>query len=315
MSLDYDPPLDRLLIEHARRSRAEFTAPGLDGMLSTAVDASPSHRRWAWPLLAAVLLLAIPLITVLLVRHDRTAERPAQPSPLPSPTSVPVGPVPWIDPVWSGEALWFTAQLTSVQYCKGVPTIHAEVTGDGAASMTIVASLYVNPDRAAMTQVQKDICKSSDGSGDVGVGSHVNLPEPWKGQSAFDGTAHRAHKVLDASRIPSIPGLPPAYHTFAYSGETDQNLVEHIWVADDRREAITLSLAPIDPPTGYNWLRDSKPSTIGLVNGHQTRLGNGQHSIYWLKGAYVYRVGEDSFSGDHYRFSVAQLLDLARSVP
>lgn len=316
MSLDYDDPsLDRLLIEHARRSRAEFTAPRLDGMLSSAVDSSRSRRRWVWPALAAVLLLAIPLITVLLVRHGRTAEQPAQ--PIRNTKPIPVGPVPWRDPVWTGHSIWFVARVPPSQYCKGVPSIQAEITEDGAASVTIVASVYINPDRAAMPELQKEICgnPSSDSSGEVGISSHVDLPEPLDGRSAFDGTTHLAHKVLDASIITSIPGLPPIFHDFDYSGETDQNMVSHDWVVDDRRDGIRLSLVPIDSPVGSSWLHQGKPSTIGLVNGHPTRLGPGQHAITWENGAHVYQIVESSEGGDYHRLSLAQLLDLARSVP
>jgi hypothetical protein len=316
MSLDYhDPSLDRLLIEHARRSRAEFTVPGLDGMLSSAVDSSRPRRRWVWPALAAVLLLAIPLITVLLVRHGRIAEQPAQPLRNTKPVSV--GPVPWRDPVWTGHSIWFVARIPPSQYCKGVPSIQAEITEDGAASVTIVASMYINPDRAAMPELQKEICSnpSSDSSGEVGISSSVDLPEPLDGRSAVDGTAHLGHKVLDASMIPSIPALPPIFHDFAYSGDTDQNIVSHDWVVDDLRDGIRLSLVPIDSPVGSSWLHEGKPSTIGLVNGHQTRLGPGQHAITWQKGAYVYNIVESSEGGDYHRLSMAQLLDLARSVP
>lgn len=318
MTLDYDDPsLDRLLVEHARRSRAEFTAPGLDGVLSAALDSSRPHRRWVWPALAAVLLLAIPLITVLLVRHDRTGENPAQPAPTkPASQLVPLGPVPWREPVWTGDSIWFVARVPQSKYCKGVPSIQAKVTEVGATSVTIVASVSVDP-RAAMPQLQKEICSSSgsNSTGEVGMSGHVALPQPLNGRSAFDGTAHLAHQVLDASIIPDVPGLPPAYHSFDYSGVTEEKVVSHTWVADDLREGIELSLVPIGSPMASSWFREGKPSTIGLVNGHETRVGPGQHSIVWKKGAYGYRLAEDSYSGDHYRFSAAQLLDLARSVP
>jgi hypothetical protein len=319
MSLDYDDPaLDRLLFEHARRSRAEFTAPGLDGMLGSALDAGQARRRWAWPVLAAALLLAIPLVTVLLIRHGRTAEQPTQPSPSPTPDTKPVllGPVPWRDPVWTGDSIWLIAVVPPSQYCKGVPSIQAKVTEDGASSVTIVANVYVDP-RAAMPELQKQICDSSgpDSSGEIGISSEVELPGPLNGRSAVDGTAHRAHKVLDASIIPDIPALPPAFHRADYSGDEAQRKVTRAWLVDDRRNVITLSLVPTDSPTGSSWLREGKPSTIGLVNGHPTRLTTGRHSIIWTKGAYVYWLNESSYSGAPYRFSQAQLLDLARSVP
>jgi hypothetical protein len=315
MSVDYhDLSLDSLLAEHARRSLAEFTPPVLDGMLTAALDSGRPRRRWVWPVLAAVLLLAIPLVTVLLVRHGRTAEQPAQ--PLRNTKPVPVGPVTWTDPVWTGDSIWFVASLPPSQYCKGVPSIHADITEDGATSVTIVASVYSNPE-AAMPELQKEFCSSGSGdnSGAMGISSYVDLPEPLDGRSAFDGTAHLAHKVLDASMIPSIPGLPPIFHDFAYSGQTDENMVSHDWVVDDLRDGIRLSLVPIASPLGSSWLRQGKPSTIGLVNGHQTRLGPGQHAITWENGAYVYQIVESSEGGDYHRLSMAQLLDLARSVP
>jgi len=326
MSEDYDDPsLDRLLTEHARRSLAEFTPPELAGMLDAAVDSGRPRRRWAWPVLAAVVLLAVPLITVLLARHGRTDGQPAQPaqpahsapnSKAPNSKPVLVGPVPWRDPVWTGKAIWFVAEVSPSQYCKGVLSIHAEVTDDRAASVTIVASVYLNPDRAAMPELQKEICSnpSSDSSGEVGVSSSVDLPEPLAGRFAFDGTARLGHKVLDASIIPSIPALPPTFHDFTYSGETDQNAVSHTWVTADLHDGITLTAVPVDSPLGSRYLHQGKPSTIGLVNGQQTRLDPGEHLVIWQKGAHVYLIQETSEGGDYHRFSPEQLLNLARSV-
>ncbi|HEX4729228.1 MAG TPA: hypothetical protein VH298_15590 [Jatrophihabitans sp.] len=316
MSTDFeDPQLDELLAGYARSWNAGFTAPPLAGMLEQATSRPGHRRRWLLPAVAAALLLAIPLITVLLVRHGRTAEQPAQ--PLPNTKPVLVGPVPWRDPVWTGNSIWFVARVSPSQYCKGVASIHADVTEDGAASVTIVASLYTNPDRSAMTELQKEMCSnpSPDSSGEVGISSSVDLPEPLAGRSAFDGMAHLAHKVLDARMITSIPALPPIFHDFAYSGVTDTNMVSHDWVLDNLRDGVSLSAVPIDSPTGSSWLHQGTPSTIGLVNGHQTRLGPGQHTITWENGAYVYQIVETSEGGDYHRLSLTQLLDLARSVP
>jgi len=315
MSLDYhDPSLENLLLEDARRSRAEFTAPGLDGMLGSALDSSRPHRRWMWPALAAVLLLAIPLITVLLVGHGRTAGQPAQPAhPSLKTTPVRIGPVPWTDPLWTGHSIWFEASVPPAQYCKGVASIHAVVTEDSAASVTIVATAYSDLDPAAMPESQKGFCKaySSGAVVEVGIQSSVDLPEPLDGRSAVDGTAHVAHKVLEARMITSIPGLSPAFHDFAYSAQTDPNSVIHQWEEDDPRDWISLSATPIDSSLGSRFLHQGQPSTIGLVNGHQTRLDPVYHLIAWANGAYVYVIQES-----HYLpFSPELLLELARSVP
>jgi hypothetical protein len=318
MSVDYhDPSLDSLLTEHARRSLAEFTPPGLDGMLTAALDAGRSRRRWVWPAVAAVLLLAIPLVTVLLVRHGRTDGQPAQPAhsvhPVPNTTLVSLGPVSWTDPVWTGHSIWFQASVPPALYCKGEASIHAVVTEDSAASVTIVATAYSDLDPAAMTEDQKEFCKAYSSGTPVAVGiqSSVDLPEPLDGRPAFDGTAHLAHKVLDARMITSIPALPPIFHDFAYSGASDKNMVIHDWKEDGPRYWITLSAVPIDSPTGSSRLHQGTPSTIGLVNGHQTRLDPVYHLIAWANGGYVYQIQES-----HYlQFSMAQLLDLARSVP
>jgi hypothetical protein len=316
MNVDYqDPSLDSLLAEHALRSLAEFTPPGLDGMLAAALDAGRPRRRWVWPAVAAVLLLAIPLVTVLLVRHGRTDGQPAQPAhsvhPVPNTTPVSVGPVPWTEPVWTGHSIWFQASVPPAQYCKGEASIHAVVTEDSAASVTIVATAYSDLDPAAMTEDQKEFCKAyrSGALVEVGIQSSVDLPEPLDGRPAFDGTAHRAHKVLDARMITSIPALSPIFHDFAYSG-TDTNMVSHHWQEDDPRYWITFSAVPIDSSTGSSWLHQGTPSTIGLVNGHQTRLDPVYHLIAWANGAYVYLIQES-----HYlQFSPEQLLNLARSV-
>jgi hypothetical protein len=306
MSLDYDDPsLDSLLTEHARRSRAEFTPPGLDGMLGAALDSSRPHRRWVWPVLAAVILLVIPLITVLLVRHGRIDGQPARPSP----KLVVVGPVPWTDPVWNGHSIYLTVSLTHAQYCMGgVPDVQAKVTADGATSVTIVATEYLNPDPAAESSLQKDSCSS--GSGPATYTRAVDLSKPLNGRVAVDGTSHTTFRVLDASSVPTIPGLPSAFHSGAYWGSAEHSVVGRSWY--DQRVQIHLSIGKID----RNEWPTNTPSTIGLVNGQETRildlLG---YSIAWKHGANEYAITEEPLGGKRdYEFSPEQLLELARSV-
>jgi hypothetical protein len=308
MNVDYqDPSLDSLLTEHARRSRAEFTPPVLEGMLTSALDSGRSHRRWVWPVLAAVLLLAIPLVTVLLVRYGRTDSQPAHPNS----KLVPVGPVPWADPVWTGRSIQFTAELTHAQACQGLPSIQAKVTADSASSVTIVATEYINPDPAAASKLQKITCADpAAADGKAYYGGAVELPEPWNGRAAVDGTSQSTFRVLDASFVPSIPGLPSAFHSQGYYGHAQQSLVGRSWA--DPRVQITLSLQPINL---FMW-SDGKPSTIGLVNGHPTEfLDLDRHTIAWQNGAYVYELQEIPLNGTNdFEFSPEQLLNLARSV-
>jgi len=309
MSLDYDDPaLDRLLTEHARRSRAEFTAPGLDGMLSAALDAGRPRRRWVWPVLAAVLLLAIPLITVLLVRHGRTSSQPAHPAP----KLIPVGPVQWADPVWTGHAIQFTVMLPQADACRGVPSIQAKITADSASSVTIVATEYLNPDPAAESKLQKEICSGPMVAGATATyGAVVDLPKPWNGRTAIDGTTQQTFRVLDASFVPSIHGLPATFHSQGYYGQVLQgDLVGRSWA--DNRVQMTLSLEPVNNVTWSDYL----PSTIGLVNGHPTAfMGLDRHTIVWQNGAYAYTLQEIPLNGTNdFEFSPEQVLDLARGV-
>lgn len=309
MSLDYDDPsLDSLLAEHARRSRAAFTPPALDGMLSSAVDSSRPRRRWVWPVLAAVLLLAIPLITVLLVRHGRTSSQPAHPAP----KLIPVGPVQWADPVWTGHAIQFAVILPQAEACRGVPSIQAKVTEDSASSVTIVATEYINPDPAAESKLQKEICSAPIVAGaTASYGGAVTLSKPWNGRTAIDGTSQQTFRVLDASFVPSIHGLPAAFHSQGYYGQVlEGGLVGRSW-ADDRVQ-LTLSLEPVN---NVGW-SDYLPSTIGLVNGHPTRfMGLDRHTIVWQNGAYAYTLQEIPLNGTvDFEFSPEQVLKLARGV-
>lgn len=310
MSLDYDDPsLDHTLTEHARRARAEFTPPGLDGMLS-ALDSSQPRRRWVWPALAAALLLAIPLVTVLLVRHDRTGGQPAHPAP--NSKLVSLGPVPWANPVWTGHAIQFTTTLTHAQACKGVPSIQAKITADSATSVTIVATAYVNPDPAAESKLQKEICADPASDATATYGAVVDLPEPLNGRTAIDGTTHTTFQVVDASAVPSIPGLPPAFHSQGYFSQAEQGTVGRNWA--DQRVQITLCLYPAASLTS-GW-SDWKPSTLGLVNGHPTEFfGLDRHTVAWKNGAYLYEIQEVPLNGTlDYEFSPQQLLNLARTV-
>ena len=67
--------LDELLQRDGRRWQAEFQPPELAAMVATATRPAPHEPGWAWPILAAVLLLAIPLVTVLLRQDHGTSIR------------------------------------------------------------------------------------------------------------------------------------------------------------------------------------------------------------------------------------------------
>jgi hypothetical protein len=316
MNVDYDDPsLDSLLTEHARRSRAAFTTPALDGMLGAALDAGRPRRRWVWPVLAAVLLLAIPLITVLLVRHGRTNSQPAHPNT----KLVEVGPVSVTDPVWTGHSIQFTAQFSRA--CQGARSIQAKVTADSATSVTIVATEYLNPDPAAVSKFERQICTDPPPNMKSYGGGGVELPEPLKGRTVIDGTTRTTLRVLDASIVPSIPGLPPTFHSRGYYGSSELVPVARNGQAEliqvgrswaDNRVQISLTLSP----AALTWPTGGEPSTIGLVNGHETEfLYPDGHMIAWKNGAQRYGLSEEPLNGTRdSEFSPQQLLNLARSV-
>jgi hypothetical protein len=272
-------------------------------------DPGRPRRRWVWPALAAVLLLAIPLVTVLLVRHGRTDGQPAHPAP--NSKLIAVGPVRWLTPVWTGHSIVFTVWLPVTQVCKAEPSFQGKVTADTATSVTIVVTEYIDPDPAAESARQKRLCSGPiSATATESYPGEVALPRPLNGRSVVDGTSHNTLRVLDASVVPDVPGLPSGFHSQGYYGRTQPDVVGRSWIDD--RVQFTLSIEP----TNAISYPESKPSTIGLVNGHPTEFRDrGRHSIAWQDGAITYQIEETPLVAlNDWEFSPEQLLELARSV-
>jgi len=318
MSLDCDDPeLDRALDESGRQFRTSFQPPDLDAMLARATGSSGSGRRWLWPALAAVLLLAIPLVTVIAL-HRRPHAAPAHPAPA---QLRKLGPVTWHDPVWTGSVIQFAVTLSGAEVCQGAPTIRAEITGQDAHAVTIVATEYVNPDKSAETALQKQLCSGTGAQTPrYFTAGQVPFLGPLNGRIAIDGLNHEQSTVADASRVPDIPKLPAAFHSGAAFGHVQKpTLGEPLFVRvgrtwADQRVELTLTVGAANDPDS-SW-ENSDASTIGSVNGHETRFrGMDQHELLWLVGQQVFTLTETPLNGtDDYEFSPQQLLTLARSI-
>ncbi|HEX4726368.1 MAG TPA: hypothetical protein VH298_01130, partial [Jatrophihabitans sp.] len=90
MSTDFeDPQLDELLTGYARTWNTDFDIPPLAGMLAQVTN-QPDRRRWLLSAVAAVLLLAVPVATVLVLHRGRSTGRPAG-----SVTERSLGSTPW----------------------------------------------------------------------------------------------------------------------------------------------------------------------------------------------------------------------------
>ena len=142
--------VDTLLRRHGRTWQDDFLPPPLAPMLKTALESRRNHR-WVPALVAAVLILAIPIGTVIAVHLNRT-ETPAASQVFPFPQTIEQDgqtmqrstDLPWSDAVVSPDGRQITVQVTDTDPRCDAPTIKGSVTVDGSQSVTIAVTTYVS---------------------------------------------------------------------------------------------------------------------------------------------------------------------------
>jgi len=137
MTTDFDDPgLERRLERRGAELRRDLELPDLHAMITHAVEPPRPRLRWTWPLVAALLLLAVPLVTVLLVRRASHSDSPAAPD---TASLQLLGDVPWSDAVLQPDgrsvAVLADVDRTPGSFCldNGLPVLKPVLTGAGAS--------------------------------------------------------------------------------------------------------------------------------------------------------------------------------------
>ena len=199
-----------LLEQDGRRWRADFRPPEFDVMLAEATRTRPGRTRWIWPVVAAVLLLTVPLITVM-VRSDGRHVRPAAPRP----GTKLIGPVPWTGVAVSqghdGKSVSVWVDIDRMNGCVGpdLPPLQA-TTVEKRDKISILVRAYVPPDYRPPTVPPGAVL----GCGAVGhfpVPLLVHLSAPIGRRSLVDAATGQAHPVVPAADLPALTKLPPGY--------------------------------------------------------------------------------------------------------
>lgn len=202
--------LHDLLERDGRRWRDGFRPPDLDAVLAEATRPRPSRTRWVWPIVAAVLLLAVPLVTVLL----RSAGRPVHPA-TPGPGTKLIGLVPWTGVAVSqghdGRAVSVWVDLDRMAWCLGqdMPPLQAS-TVEKRDKITIQVRAYVPPGYRPPTVPPGAVPVCASG-GHFPVPMLVHLSASIGRRSLVDAATGQAHPVVPAADLPALTKLPAGY--------------------------------------------------------------------------------------------------------
>ncbi|MGI8664685.1 MAG: hypothetical protein ACR2N4_01395 [Jatrophihabitans sp.] len=219
MSIE-DPELDARLREHARRWQADFAPPPLAGRLAEATAPRPSRNKlWLGSLVAAIVVLVIPLATVAGIHRWFAATPIGTTARLPYrvdtvPTSIvrdgqrldKVAEVAWSSAVLAadGRGIVVSAAVDTVAGC-GSPTTAGFLTGNDADRVSLTVAAYrPSPASSAGNQPCADV-------GHPPQPVSLTLDAALGGRQLADGSTGAVHPVLDARSVPQPSYLPPDF--------------------------------------------------------------------------------------------------------
>jgi hypothetical protein len=207
--------MDELLQRDARRWQADFQPPELAAMVATATRPAPHRARWAWPILAAVLLLAIPLVTVLL-RQNHGDQHPVvhQPANPVAPGLKLLGSVPWLQAVSQPDgrsvSVYAIVDKTPGLACLETLPVLKAVAVETDSSITIEVQAYLPAGYQTPTPQPGTV------SGCNAIGHHpvpllVSLHDPIGARTLIDASTGQSRPTEPAVELPSLTRLPAGY--------------------------------------------------------------------------------------------------------
>jgi hypothetical protein len=310
--------LDELLHAEGRRWQAGFQPPPLDPMVATA-QSTTGRSRWAWPILAAVLLLAVPLVTVLL-RHSTHIVRPGASAPGSKATSKLklYGAVPWVQAVsqLDGKSVrvYVDIDKTPNMGCLiEFPVLQASAV-ETSSQITIRVQAYQPADYVEPTAAPGTVL-GCNAIGHLPVPLLVNLGGPIDGRDLVDASTGKTHQPGPAVDLPSLSTLPPGYLDAGSGpwviGVGSSGIAEHTY----RNGGNFLNLDRV--PTGRTLLYAVKPvEATGTVLGHPATVGGpgAYRCAAWSDRSYTWQLCSSRLGSETDLLSPGELLALANSI-
>jgi hypothetical protein len=260
----HSDPIEQLLDRQGEHWRSRFVPPALDGML--AVATAPAHRRsrWVWPLVAAIALLVIPLVTVVAVQGPQRS---------PTATHAPgfLGRVDWSSAVLQidGRTVTVAAEVDRTpNYCLdfGVPALHG-VVSETARRVTITVQAFRPIHPSPTPSVPPGAVLGCSAVGHRPVQVSVALGQPLGNRTLIDSTTGTRHRVFEASSLPAPSYLPAGYVDQGISWREDisQSQVLHDYIAPGGELRVVRGHGDTTPP-------DQQMVTTGTVLGHPAQV-------------------------------------------
>lgn len=291
-----------LLEQDGRHWRDGFVAPDFDAVLAEVTRPRHSRARWVWPIVAAVLLLVVPLVTVLVSRHASpggTSAPAATSSTGPTPTTMLLGLVPWTGaavsqgPDGRAVSVWVDIDRTP-NWCMGaeLPVLQARAV-EKSSQVTIEVRAYEPPDYRPPTVPPGSVLGCA-GVGHQPVPMLLRLSAPIGRRSLVDAATGQTHALRQAAELPSVTRLPAGYVDAGSSPDLARQKSE-----DDM---LQFGFLPVDASHTYRngnnllslmrYQEKNLPAsfvqvkTTGTVLGHPARLGYGFRSPEWVCAAW-----------------------------
>lgn len=311
MTTDFhDPELDELLGRHAQNWQRGFTAPPLGGMLAVATS-EPEHRgrRWLWSVAAAVLLLAIPLITVLALRNRSQPAPPAEPVV----ELKLIGAVPWVDAILHADGKTITVTETSfqtVQCDRGIPVLRASVVSQTASQVRIAATAYESSERPS---ADSSVCKmAGTGRGRVQNRAVVSLGKALGKRVLIDAANGSKHPVLSEKTIPQAGHVPAGFRHTGLSWREGTGYATRTYANAKGTFSITRELYSESMQSF-----DMSDHGSEIIGGHLVKYQNwgATWHVSWLDGPYLWTVDQMAYYGaDTVQLDRATLFKIARTL-
>ncbi|HEX4726271.1 MAG TPA: hypothetical protein VH298_00640, partial [Jatrophihabitans sp.] len=295
-----------------------FQPPELAAMVATATRPAPGRARWAWPILAAVLLLAIPLLTVLL----RQSQHPAVHQPVgPAPGLKLLGSVPWVQAVSQPDGHSVSVYVDINNAPGGgclsyFPVLQAN-TVETSSQITIRVQAYQPADYQTPSAAPGTV-QACAAVNYYPVPLLVNLGGPVAERRLVDASTGNAYPARQAADLPSLSKLPAGYLD---TGSSPAQAPDQRPGFADRtyrlgRQVLKLLRGPVGRSSFY---AINPVEATGTVLGHPAKVGgpgNGQYRcVGWTDPSYSWQLCSiETYADVPVPLPAAELLSIANSI-
>jgi len=304
--------LHELLQRDGRRWQADFRPPDLDAMLAEATRRAP-RARWAWPIVAAVLLLTIPLATVLL----RSNPRHRLPAVAARPDLRVLGSVPWVTAVdqGNGRSVSVSVDVNRSSWCLdfGLPVLRASAV-ESPTRIVIRVQAYQPAGFHPPTAPPGSVLGCS-AVGHAPVPVLVELHAPIGRRSLVDAATGQSHPVEQAAELPSLTKLPAGY-VDGGSSPAQGAAAQRVY-----RNGSDLLILMRSVPGTLQVFAVTQVQATGTVAGHPAKVGGFPGSrayrcAVWSSGGYTWQLCSTGVPSEDPQapLSAAELLAVANSI-